>query len=145
MPPNNLNRYAVGQPGRESMLERQHKGIATAQRDGKCRCRAPTVQRRAAEIGFSCSRLFTTTSGLADGTAPTQPPTDPLPWRRSAPARYRHNLPSQRSTLHASSGTSCDRTRLVTSNCRLITGDVCVCRKPAMVAIHRKNAQGVSL
>jgi hypothetical protein len=61
------------------MLERQREGIATAQRDGKCRCQAPTVQRRAAEIGFSCSRLFTTTSGLAGGTATMPEPSLMIP------------------------------------------------------------------
>jgi DNA invertase Pin-like site-specific DNA recombinase len=41
---------AVGQAEREAMLERQREGIAKAQRDGKYKGRAPTVQRRAAEI-----------------------------------------------------------------------------------------------
>jgi DNA invertase Pin-like site-specific DNA recombinase len=41
---------AVGQAEREAMLERQREGIAKAQRDGKYKGRAPTVQRRATEI-----------------------------------------------------------------------------------------------
>jgi DNA invertase Pin-like site-specific DNA recombinase len=41
---------AVGQFEREMMLERQREGIAQARRDGRYKGRAPTVQRRAAEI-----------------------------------------------------------------------------------------------
>jgi DNA invertase Pin-like site-specific DNA recombinase len=41
---------AVGQFEREMMLERQREGIAKAKRDGRYKGRAPTVQRRAAEI-----------------------------------------------------------------------------------------------
>jgi DNA invertase Pin-like site-specific DNA recombinase len=41
---------AVGQAEREAMLARQREGIAKAQREGRYKGRAPTVQRRAAEI-----------------------------------------------------------------------------------------------
>jgi DNA invertase Pin-like site-specific DNA recombinase len=41
---------AVGQFEREMMLERQREGIAQAQRDGRYKGRAPTVQRQADEI-----------------------------------------------------------------------------------------------
>jgi DNA invertase Pin-like site-specific DNA recombinase len=41
---------AVGQAGRESMLERQRDGIAKAKRDGRYKGRVPTARRQAAEI-----------------------------------------------------------------------------------------------
>jgi DNA invertase Pin-like site-specific DNA recombinase len=41
---------AIGQFEREAMLEREHERIAMVQRDGKYKGRAPTIQRRAAEI-----------------------------------------------------------------------------------------------
>jgi len=41
---------AVGQAGREAMLERQREGIRKAQREGRYKGRVPTARRQAGEI-----------------------------------------------------------------------------------------------
>jgi DNA invertase Pin-like site-specific DNA recombinase len=41
---------AVGQAGREGMLERQREGIAKAKREGRYKGRVPTARRQGAEI-----------------------------------------------------------------------------------------------
>ena len=53
---------AAGQAERETMLERQHEGVAKAQREGRYEGRQPTVRRQATEI----ARL------KADGVTPTE-------------------------------------------------------------------------